>query len=113
MNVLIPAFAVAFAAFCVWLTVRIVNRRERWAKWTAVGLVMVFVGYPLSYGPACGLVAKGVIPESSMDAFAIIYCPMIWLITEGPVPVRQPVRWYHRLWQENHRNSDVPQPMSG
>jgi hypothetical protein len=28
------AFCVAFAAFCIWLTVRIVNRRERWAKWT-------------------------------------------------------------------------------
>jgi len=23
---------IAFAAFCVWLAVRIVNRRERWAK---------------------------------------------------------------------------------
>ena len=45
---------VAFAAFCVWLVVRIVNRRERWAKWTlvaaAVGLLVLYVA---SLGPAC------------------------------------------------------------
>jgi hypothetical protein len=29
MTLLLPALAAAFAAFCVWLTVRIVNRWER------------------------------------------------------------------------------------
>ena len=46
-------FGVAFAAFCVWLTVRIVNQRERWAKRTlsvAVGLPLLYVA---SFGPAC------------------------------------------------------------
>jgi ABC-type Fe3+ transport system permease subunit len=47
MTFLLPALAVAFAAFCVWLTVRIVNRWERWAKWTLV--VMVLVAPPASY----------------------------------------------------------------
>jgi hypothetical protein len=32
MELLLKGLAVAFAAFCVWLTVRFVNRRERWAK---------------------------------------------------------------------------------
>jgi len=51
---IIAALAMAFAAFCVWLTVRIVNRRERWAKCTAVLVAIVaLVGYPLSFGPAC------------------------------------------------------------
>jgi hypothetical protein len=50
MMILIAVLAFAFAAFCVWLTVRIVNRRERWAKWTAAGLtvallVAVLVGW--------------------------------------------------------------------
>ncbi|MBI3861954.1 MAG: hypothetical protein HY290_08655 [Planctomycetia bacterium] len=56
MNILLPALAVAFAAFCVWLTVRIVNRWERWAKWTLAGVVAisVLIGYPLSIG-ACML----------------------------------------------------------
>ena len=43
---LLLCLAVAFAAFCVWLTVRIVNRRERWAKWTAAAtLLMAAIGY--------------------------------------------------------------------
>ena len=48
MNVLLPTLPVAFAAFCVWLGVRVVNRRERWAKWTlpaatVLCLVMVYL----------------------------------------------------------------------
>jgi hypothetical protein len=35
----LPAAAVASSAFCVWLAVRIVNRRERWAIWTLAGLL--------------------------------------------------------------------------
>ncbi len=44
---------VAFAALCIWLTVRIINRGERWAKWTAVALACVPILYGLSFGPAC------------------------------------------------------------
>jgi hypothetical protein len=32
MVLVLSIFGVSFAAFCVWLTVRIVNRKERWAK---------------------------------------------------------------------------------
>jgi hypothetical protein len=39
MKEFIPVLGVAFAAFSVWLAVRIINRRERWAKRTAVVLV--------------------------------------------------------------------------
>ena len=39
MTIFLPTLAVAFAAFCVWLVVRIVNRRERWAKWTLAVVV--------------------------------------------------------------------------
>jgi hypothetical protein len=40
MTIVLPALAIAFAAFCVWLAVRVYNRRERWAKWTALGLLI-------------------------------------------------------------------------
>jgi len=53
MIILLPALGGVFAAFCVWLTVRIVNRREKWAKWTAVGLLGLPLLYVLSFGPAC------------------------------------------------------------
>jgi hypothetical protein len=38
MTILLPTLAAIFAAFCVWLGVRIFNRRERWAKWTLAAL---------------------------------------------------------------------------
>jgi len=41
LTTLLPTLAVV-AAFCVWLTVRIVNRRERWAKWTLAFAIVAF-----------------------------------------------------------------------
>ena len=38
MLLALSIFGVTFAAFCVWLTVRIISRRERWAKWTLAGV---------------------------------------------------------------------------
>src|SRR5262245_46669485 len=37
-DAILAVFGVTFSAFCIWLTVRIVTRRERWAIWTAVWL---------------------------------------------------------------------------
>jgi hypothetical protein len=48
MSIVLSVLAVAsvaFAAFCIWLGVRIVNRKERWAKWTLAGALIV--GCPL------------------------------------------------------------------
>ncbi|HEY2250726.1 MAG TPA: hypothetical protein VGH74_06680 [Planctomycetaceae bacterium] len=59
---LLTALAVAFAAFCVWLTVRIVNRRERWAKWTLAVIVGVPVLYVASIGPAWRIYAHSKSP---------------------------------------------------
>ncbi len=50
----VAAFAVlgvAYGALWVWLGVRIFNRRERWAKWAAMGLVALPGLYALSSGP--------------------------------------------------------------
>ena len=37
--------AVTFAALCIWLTVRLVNRRERWAIRLAIATIAVLVVY--------------------------------------------------------------------
>jgi hypothetical protein len=57
MSIVLSCLAVAFAAFCIWLTVRIVNRRERRAKWTLAVVVGVPALYVASFGPACWLVS--------------------------------------------------------
>lgn len=41
MAIALEIFGLAFAAFCVWLIVRIVNRKERWAKRTLAAVVGV------------------------------------------------------------------------
>ena len=56
MTIILPAMAVAFPAFCVWLPVRIVNRRERWAKWTLA--IVLALAYPASLGPWCYLMGR-------------------------------------------------------
>ena len=43
MTTVLPAVAVAFAASCVWLTVRVVNRGESWAKWTLLAVIVYAV----------------------------------------------------------------------
>jgi len=42
-DVAIGTLGVLFAAFCLWLAVRIINRRERWAIRVAVSCAVVFV----------------------------------------------------------------------
>jgi hypothetical protein len=77
MTIFISALAVAFAALCVWLTVRIVNRRERWAKRTALILAMV-LAYLVSFGPACWISSRTNRGAELMD---VIYQPMTWGMT--------------------------------
>jgi hypothetical protein len=120
MSIVLPALAVAFAAFCVWLGVRIYNRRERWAKWTAAGLVAVVVlVYPLSIGPACWIVAKPA-PRNiggGTDSFSgcrvwIGYWPIGWLSESGKKESYRgkALSWYTCLWLP--QTSIVTVPMS-
>ncbi|HEY3966209.1 MAG TPA: hypothetical protein VGM05_16740 [Planctomycetaceae bacterium] len=76
MAILLPALAVVFGAFCVWLIVRNVNRRERWAKWTLAVALAVLLAYPFSVGPAfCVLAASGE-PEWMQSAIEVFYWPV-------------------------------------
>ena len=51
IKAIFPALCVAFAAFAVWLAVRLVNRQERWAKQTAIGMGAALVLF-LALAPA-------------------------------------------------------------
>jgi hypothetical protein len=75
-----PIVGVAFAVFCIWLAVRIVNRREKWAKRTALALVLAMV-YPLSFGPACWITSR---TNIATRAVSVIYRPLTWT-SAGPL----------------------------
>ncbi len=70
----------SFTAICVWLVVRIVNRRERWAKWT----LAIYIGLPLLYivgfGPACWISSRANMGASFVTA---VYGPVVKKV---PVP---------------------------
>jgi hypothetical protein len=96
--------AVAFAAFCVWLGVRVYNRRERWAKWTAVGICLV-TAYVLSIGPAAWITMGSQPGERLWDAYHAFYRPVIALgaYDEGKEgdesgPLFEMLSDYLRIW---------------
>jgi len=73
---IVLAMVVAFAAFCVWLAVRIFNRRERWAKWTLAAVLSLPGLYVVSFGPVCWLSDRATLPYGLVDSF---YRPLVVL----------------------------------
>src|SRR5258708_39248575 len=82
-TVVLPGFGVAFAAVCVWLTVRAFNRRERWAKWTLMCVIGMPALYVLSSGPMIWLARKVDAPHWAFSTLEQIYGPLIWLAMWG------------------------------
>jgi hypothetical protein len=97
MAITLSIFGVAFAAFCVWLTVRVLNRRERWAKWTAA-TVLTLLAYPLSFGPACWIGSRfgGV-----TGALPVVYWPLTALmdIDDSPADLRPRLTLGPRIYE--------------
>lgn len=106
------AFAVigvAFTAVVVWLGIRIFNRRERWAKWTAVGLFALSVIYVVSSGPMQSVAFRrhttveidangkcGVSCEQDPGTWwPTAYAPLVWASEES---WGEPVNWYWNLF---------------
>jgi hypothetical protein len=107
MSIILPALAVAFAAVCVWLGVRIVNRRERWAKWTAVGLALL-VAYPLSLAPACGIVSRCKPNYEGERRLPDIYTPIGWIWRYSENPGRNAIQTYASVFMARGRVVVLP-----
>jgi len=91
MNIVLPALAVAFAAICVWLGVRIINRRERWAKWTLATSILVSILYVLSFGPVCWITSR---MNYGATGIPVIYKPICLSLDRLPSPVSRSTQWY-------------------
>jgi len=75
MSIVLAVSGLAFAAFAVWLTVRIVNRREKWAKRLAIGLTVALI-YPLSFGPVMWIHSR---TRRGGKTILVVYSPVVWL----------------------------------
>jgi hypothetical protein len=78
---LLGTMGLAFGAFCVWLAVRIFNRRERWAKRTAGLTIALAVVYLLSFPVLATVFFVWNFPSIVMAP----YLPLVLLWEEWPV----------------------------
>jgi hypothetical protein len=106
MKTIFVVFSAAFAGFCIWLIVRIVNRRERWAKQTGVRLIVsVAIAYPLLFGPVCWIHER----QDHLDTreeigstIALAYRPVLAYWKSG-LPGAEFVHWYAALGTSGNR----------
>ena len=99
MTIVFAVVGVAVAAISVWLMVRIINRRERWVKWTAVALVVVLVGYPLSWGPAIVFFDIAKPSPAIQHSVRQFFRPCVDFCWAGPEPMRGWYQSYVHWWE--------------
>jgi hypothetical protein len=93
----IAAIGVALAAFCIWLTVRIINRGEAWAKRLLTSLIVVLVIYPATTGPLVCLDAHDLLPRWMNGPIDFFYAPLE-ILGNGSRTVRRAMIGYWKLW---------------
>jgi hypothetical protein len=92
-------FAASYAAFCIWLAVRFINRRERWVKRSliAVGFLTILL-YPWTWGPAIFVVERLGTPPWAVTAMEV-YRPLIPIVTRwGRARILRPYIIYSDWW---------------
>lgn len=98
MTLLLALLAASFTALCVWLGVRLVNRREKWVKWTLAGLAGgVPVLYFASFGPACWIESRRDYEnEGAFDDvdFLPFYRPVEFIWEHAPEPIANVINRY-------------------
>jgi hypothetical protein len=111
--ILLPSLAGTFAAFCVWLVVRITNRRERWAKWMLAVVFSVPVLYVASFGPACWATAERN-DSNEWNPVMLAYWPIgcvRWYSYSGPIV--EFLDWWANLGVDSGFTVSVPAHPSG
>ena len=99
-TAIFATLGISCAAFCVWLAVRLVNRRERWAKRLAWTMAVFLTLYLLSCGPASWMYVH-VVPEPLCPAYirimARFYFPIATLLQTSRFAVTA-IHGYQCLW---------------
>ncbi|MBS0262563.1 MAG: hypothetical protein JSS02_11480 [Planctomycetes bacterium] len=105
MNLVFPVLMVGLGACVIWLLVRFVNRRERWAAWLAVAL-LVGLSYPGAY---LALLAGKVYWLIGVDAASQqnLYVTSPRYRLSGPVvkSLFAPVHWVDRRVRSEYWNT--------
>lgn len=104
MDLALPTAGIAYASFCVWLTVRIINRRERWAKSTLAGVVVMPLLYVGSFGPACWWASSpGLIDGFPARCIPSMFYPICGAVRHLPRPCALAIEWYATVGADDHK----------
>jgi hypothetical protein len=69
--------------------------------WATVAIVLMLVGYPLSYPPVVRLANRGFFPEAFEPAIDLFDRPMTWFLYKAPDnKLKDLMFWYLRLWSD-------------
>ncbi len=93
MVYVLLALGAAFSASAVWLVVRSINRRERWAKWALAMLIGLPSPYVLNFGPAYWMSDRGYISPVDIGE---AYQPMTRAMVAFPDTVGATMRTFIR-----------------
>ncbi len=101
MAILVFVFGITYSAGCIWLSVRILNRRERWAKWTLATTLSIPVLYMLSFLPLFWLETHGYISlDSGVGEVCRAYASPVRVIYDsGPQTLRNALNWYQNVFR--------------
>lgn len=73
------------------------------AFWASAAIIMIVVGYPLSFGPAIWLTARGNFRESTVQSF---YMPILWSAAQAE-SLENVVTWCGSLGVPDGKSVDV------
>jgi len=75
--------SVVYMAVCIWLTVRVINRRERRAKWSLAVLLSTPTLYFTSVPARLYLANHGLLPEAVSQVICVVQYPIGFVFNGG------------------------------
>ena len=77
------------------------RKPKPWLRWVVVGLIILLVAYPASFGPAYWMVIR-MEHQTAKHAFNIAYFPLVILACHNQT-LADSARWYLHLGQNESR----------
>jgi hypothetical protein len=92
---ILPVLGMAFAAFTIWLTMRVINRGWKpGRRFYAIVFLAAPLVYPVSFGPACWISSR----SGGTKIVAFVYQPILeTCVTPRKSIVKDVALWYARI----------------
>jgi hypothetical protein len=96
----------------IWAPDAMTDRKKPGAVfWATVLVVVVLVAYPLSFGPAFGVMSRKECPSWLRRSIIVAYRPCFEIADYGHGPVRDALAWYAELWSANVQPDRARNPL--